>query len=416
MGAEVIAEMAAVVPGWQGMQGLDLPPHPVFGAPHAGTGESLRRMRAALETCEFELYFQPRVNMCTGAILGAEALIRWRHPERGLLAPGAFLPDIEGSPLVVELGEWVITRALEEMERWREEGIHLPVSINVDAQQLQHAQFVERLTALLAAYPGIPASRLEIEVLESRALEDVAQVAEVIRACGRLGITFALDDFGTGYSSLSYLKRLPVDVLKIDQTFVLDMLDDPENLTILEGILGLAKAFRRQAVAEGVETVDHGLMLLRLGCQVAQGFGIARPMPGRDVPDWMAEWKPDPRWANVSAVAQANWPLLYASVEHRAWISEVEKYVQGRSEARPEMDHHHCRFGSWLDAEASAGRGDHAAFQVMDALHQRLHGFADGMLNQAIDVDSDQVLASLSELFALRDGMLERLQYFVQTL
>jgi EAL domain-containing protein (putative c-di-GMP-specific phosphodiesterase class I) len=416
MEAQTIAGIATWGAGsWPGDRGVHHPSS-LVGRHGRGSEDDLGRVRAGLETGEFELHFQPRVNMCTGAILGAEALIRWRHPERGLLAPGDFLPLIEGGPLVVELGEWVITRALAEMERWREEGIDLPVSINIDALQLQQAQFVERLTAILAAFPGIPASRLELEVLESRALEDIAQVSAVIRACSRLGITFALDDFGTGYSSLSYLKRLPVDVLKIDQTFVLDMLDDPEDLTILEGILGLAKAFRRQAVAEGVETVDHGLMLLRLGCQVAQGFGIARPMPGAEVPDWIAEWRPDPRWTNVSAVAQAHWPLLYASVEHRAWISEVENYVHGRSDARPAMDHHHCRFGSWLDAEASAGRGDHTAFQVMDALHQQLHGFADGVLNQAIARDRGPAMASLRELLTLRDGMLERLQYFVQTL
>ena len=416
MEAQTIAGIATWGAGsWPGDRGVHHPSS-LVGRHGRGSEDDLGRVRAGLETGEFELHFQPRVNMCTGAILGAEALIRWRHPERGLLSPGDFLPLIEGGPLVVELGEWVITRALAEMERWREEGIDLPVSINIDALQLQQAQFVERLTAILAAFPGIPASRLELEVLESRALEDIAQVSAVIRACSRLGITFALDDFGTGYSSLSYLKRLPVDVLKIDQTFVLDMLDDPEDLTILEGILGLAKAFRRQAVAEGVETVDHGLMLLRLGCQVAQGFGIARPMPGAEVPDWIAEWRPDPRWTNVSAVAQAHWPLLYASVEHRAWISEVENYVHGRSDARPAMDHHHCRFGSWLDAEASAGRGDHTAFQVMDALHQQLHGFADGVLNQAIARDRGPAMASLRELLTLRDGMLERLQYFVQTL
>jgi EAL domain-containing protein (putative c-di-GMP-specific phosphodiesterase class I) len=417
MQAQIIDEMAICLPeaklsGSRHAQLFEQPLDPRTTTRY----EDLDRMRVGLETREFELHFQPRVNMCTGAILGAEALVRWRHPDRGLLGPGQFLPMIDGTPLVVELGEWVITRALAEMEKWQKEGVDLPVSINVDAMQLQQTRFVERLIELLSAYPGIPPSRLELEVLESRALDDVAQVSEVIRACGKLGISFALDDFGTGYSSLSYLKRLPVDVLKIDQTFVLDMLDDPEDLTILEGILGLAKAFRRQAVAEGVETVDHGLMLLRLGCQVAQGYGIARPMPGSAVPDWVSEWRPDPRWANVSAVDQANWPLLYASVEHRAWVNEVEKYVNGKRHEAPAMDHHHCRFGSWLDAEASAGRGEHAAFQVMDALHQRLHGFANGMVEQTPDHDRDWASAGLTELYTLRDGMLERLQYFVQTL
>jgi diguanylate cyclase (GGDEF)-like protein/PAS domain S-box-containing protein len=381
-----------------------------------GRHEDLRRIRVALEAQEFELHFQPRVNMCTGAILGAEALIRWNHPEQGLLSPGQFLPVLEGNPLVVEVGDWVIHTALDQMEEWRKEGLNIPVSVNVDALQLQESSFVEKLTDLFAQHSNLPPSRLEMEVLESSALQDVAQVSEVIRACSDLGIAFALDDFGTGYSSLSYLKRLPVNVLKIDQTFVHDMLDDPEDLTILEGILGLARSFRRQAVAEGVETVEHGLMLLRLGCQIAQGHGIARPMPGREMPDWAAEWRPDPRWVNVSSVDPTNWALLYASVEHRAWVAEVEEFIRGDRQNFPILDHHACRFGSWLDAEAAAGRGERAGFQVIDALHQRLHTFANGILELKERHEERVAVAGLTELHGLRDGMLDRLQYFVQSL
>ncbi len=192
-----------------------------------GRHEDLQRIRQAMQAQEFELYFQPRVNMCTGAILSAEALIRWRHPELGLLLPQYFLPVVEGNLLVVELGEWMIGSALAHMERWREEGLDIPVSVNIDALQLQEPRFVDRLKELLATHPEIQPSKLEFEVLESSAFQDLAQVSDVIRACSKLGVSFALDDFGTGYSSLSYLKRLPVDVLKIDQSFVHDMLDDP---------------------------------------------------------------------------------------------------------------------------------------------------------------------------------------------
>jgi diguanylate cyclase (GGDEF)-like protein/PAS domain S-box-containing protein len=380
-----------------------------------GRHEDLRRIRGGLEAHEFELYFQPRVNMRTGAILSAEALIRWNHPEQGLLSPGQFLPILDGNTQVIELGDWVLHTALEQMEAWRKEGLNLPVSVNVDALQLQESRFVEKLRDLFAQYPDISPSRLEMEVLESSALQDVAQVSEVIRACNRLGIAFALDDFGTGYSSLAYLKRLPVDVLKIDQTFVHDMLDDPEDLTILEGILGLARSFRRQAVAEGVETVEHGLMLLRLGCQLAQGHGIARPMQGSQMPDWAAEWRPDPRWVNVSSLDPANWALLYASVEHRAWVAEIEEFILGRLQTFPSMDHHACRFGSWLDAEVAAGRGERAGFQAMDALHQRLHNFANEISDLKRSHEEKEAIAGLTELHGLRDGMLERLQYFVQS-
>ncbi len=380
-----------------------------------GRHEDLQRIRQAMHAHEFELYFQPRVNMCTGTVLSAEALIRWRHPELGLLLPQQFLPVVEGNLLAVELGEWVIGSALSHMERWHEEGLDIPISVNVDAMQLQEPRFVDRLKELLARHPDIQPSKLELEVLESSAFQDVAQVSEVIRACSKLGVSFALDDFGTGYSSLSYLKRLPVDVLKIDQSFVHDMLDDPEDLTILEGVLVLANAFRRQAVAEGVETVDHGLMLLRLGCPVAQGYGIARPMPGSELARWTANWRPDPLWANVSAIDPVKWPILYASVEHRAWVAEVEEFLQGDRLAAPRMDHHLCRFGSWLDAETSAGRSDFTSFQAIDALHQKLHAHGNGILDLKKQDIGTEEFAGLTELRTLRDGLLEKLQYFVQS-
>jgi EAL domain-containing protein (putative c-di-GMP-specific phosphodiesterase class I) len=182
------------------------------------------------------------------------------------------------------------------MERWHAAGLDLGVSVNVGARQLQQANFVERLQTLLAAHPNVPANLLELEVLETSALEDINQVSQVIEACAALGVAFALDDFGTGYSSLTYLKRLRVGLLKIDQSFVRDMLDDPDDLAILQGVIGLAAAFRRDVIAEGVETIAHGSLLLHLGCELAQGFGIARPMPGEQLPAWIAAWKPDAAW------------------------------------------------------------------------------------------------------------------------
>ncbi len=310
----------------------------------------------------------------------------------------------------------MISHALKQIEEWRNEGLDLPVSVNIDALQLQHPEFVNRLEALLAEHPKVPPSKLELEVLESGALRDVTAVSQVIRTCNRLGVTFSLDDFGTGYSSLSYLKRLPVHFLKIDQTFVHDMLDDSEDLTILEGVLGLANAFQREAVAEGVETVDHGLMLLRLGCQLAQGYGIARPMPGGQMPDWAANWRPDPRWANVSPIPATDFPLLYAGVEHRAWVEEIADHLDGKRIAAPVLDSHGCRFGAWLDAEASAGRGGRSGFSTIDALHQRLHAQANELIELKAEGKDSEAQAGLPELRSLRDSLLERLQYFVQTL
>jgi EAL domain-containing protein (putative c-di-GMP-specific phosphodiesterase class I) len=264
-----------------------------------GHHESLERIRLALARGEFVLHYQPKVNMRSGQVIGAEALIRWQHPERGLLAPGKFLPVIEDNPIAVDVGEWVIDKALTQIAVWHAAGLDLSVSVNIGARQLQQNDFVLRLKAILARHPQVNPAKLELEVLETSALADMAQVSQVIEDCAEIGVRFALDDFGTGYSSLTYLKRLRVALLKIDQSFVRDMLDDPDDLAILEGVIGLAVAFKREVIAEGVETVEHGTALLQLGCELAQGYGIARPMPPEQLPAWAATWRPDEAWCEL---------------------------------------------------------------------------------------------------------------------
>jgi len=279
-----------------------------------GHHESLEHIRQALTAKEFVLYYQPKVNMRSGKVIGAEALIRWLHPERGLLPPAIFLPVIENHPLAVEVGEWVIETALKQLESWRKAGLNIPISVNVGARQLQHGDFALRLREILAFHPAIAPSCLEIEILETSALEDLARVSRIIEECQAIGVAFSLDDFGTGYSSLTYLKRLPVTQLKIDQSFVRSMLNDPDDLAILQGILSLSAAFRRQVIAEGVETIEHGSMLLQLGCEFAQGYGIARPMPGDDLPAWATTWQPDQAWSNESRGGNNNLPLFFPDI------------------------------------------------------------------------------------------------------
>jgi len=261
-----------------------------------GHHEKVQRIRQALEEGEFILYYQPKVNMRTGSVVGAEALIRWHHPEQGVLSPAVFLPVIEDHPLAVEVGKWVIESALRQMASWRADGINLPVSINVGARQLLEGGFQESLARLLEACPDVPASNLEIEILETSALEDMSNVSSIMHECRNLGVQFSLDDFGTGYSSLTYLKRLPANQIKIDQSFVRDMLNDPDDLAIVKGIIGLATAFQRQVIAEGVETLDHGEQLLQLGCELAQGYAIAKAMPPEAFINWLHTRKADREW------------------------------------------------------------------------------------------------------------------------
>jgi diguanylate cyclase (GGDEF)-like protein/PAS domain S-box-containing protein len=259
--------------------------------------ESLEAVRIALDNHQFLLHYQPKVNMRTGAVIGVEALIRWQHPERGLLNPIEFLPIIENNPMSIELGEWVINSTLTQISQWQAMGINLSlsISVNIAAVQLQQPDFTVKLKTLLAAHPDVEPSYLELEVLETSAF-DIHDVSTMMNDCIALGVKFAIDDFGTGYFSLTYLRRLPASLIKIDQTFVRDMLIDAEDLAIVEGVIALAKSFKRDVIAEGVETIEHGTALLQLGCELAQGYGIAKPMPASEIPAWINDWKPDVSW------------------------------------------------------------------------------------------------------------------------
>jgi len=269
-----------------------------------GHNARLERIRQALTTEEFVLYYQPKVNMRTREFIGVEALIRWQHPEEGLLAPGQFLPWIERHRLSVNLGEWVIRTALKQLAAWQLTGKLVPISVNVGAMQLQQSNFFERLRALLAEFPQVPPHSLQLEILETSALEDIGQVSQFINRCAELGVSFALDDFGTGYSSLTYLKRLPIPTVKIDQSFVRDMLVDRANRSILDGVLWIMRELDRSVVAEGVETLAHGRSLMDLGCELAQGYGIGYPMPSDSLPQWLERWKADTDWSDVAHVVR----------------------------------------------------------------------------------------------------------------
>ncbi len=261
---------------------------------------SIAAMRMALERQEFVLYYQPKVNMHTGQLVGAEALIRWQHPERGLLAPGLFLPAIETDPLGIAVGEWVLESALRQVEAWHADKLDIGISVNVGAFQLQQAGFSDRIRAALEKHPSVSPACLQLEVLETSELKDMEKVSLCLQECAAMGVSFALDDFGTGYSPLTYLKKLRVAALKIDRSFVNDMLVDPDDMTIVQAVIGLAGAFKREVIAEGVETVAQGSALLALGCTIAQGFVIARPMPADAFLLWAAQWKPAPEWSAAS--------------------------------------------------------------------------------------------------------------------
>jgi diguanylate cyclase (GGDEF)-like protein/PAS domain S-box-containing protein len=236
-------------------------------------------LRLALERDEFRVHFQPQVDHA-GRCVGAEALVRWQHPQRGLVPPGEFIPLAEETGLIVEIGQRVLDLSCAQLRRWSADPVQrgLQVSVNISARQFHQPDFVERIQASLVAHGADP-THLVLELTESVVLDDVEEVARRMERLHALGVSFAMDDFGTGYSSLSYLKRLPLDQIKIDQSFVRDLTVDPSDAVIVQAILALSASLGLQAIAEGVETEEQHAFLLRHGCRIFQGYLFGRPVP-----------------------------------------------------------------------------------------------------------------------------------------
>ena len=254
--------------------------------------DTVIRVRQVLHDGELCLHYQPKISLSSGAVIGFEALLRWQHPRDGLILPQYFIPLIEQSDLIVEIGEWVIDQALSQIEQWADLGHSWSVSVNIAALHLKKENFVKSLKFLLDSHPNVLPQMLDIEITESVVIEHLPHVTQCLIACQDLGVTFSLDDFGTGYSSLSYLKQLPTQSIKIDKSFIRDILIDKDSLGLTKAIIGLAKSFNREVIAEGVETVEHEVLLMNLGCDVAQGNGIAKPMPVEKVLSWVAKFVP----------------------------------------------------------------------------------------------------------------------------
>jgi diguanylate cyclase (GGDEF)-like protein/PAS domain S-box-containing protein len=338
------------------------------------------RIGMGLELGEFELHYQPQVHMRTGELLRVEALLRWAHPQRGLLLPADFLPAIEGTELELRLARWVLHQALNQLETWRWAGLDLRVSVNVGAHTLRQADLVEQIASALAGHPGLKAGALELEVVEGSALADVAQAAEVVAACHRMGVGFAVDDFGTGYASLTWLRRLGVATLKIDHSFVRDMLEDPDDLALIEGIGNLAASFRRRVVAEGVETIEQGRALIALGLEHGQGHAIAAPMPGTELRSWLLRWRPPNAWSDMTASNEASRAMELAVIEHRAWMRAVSQHLDGTGSI-PELDEQSGRLGRWLECECLQRADLSERARELAELNRKIHAEVSALQN-----------------------------------
>lgn len=249
------------------------------------------RLRKAIDSGEFVLYYQPKIDAQTRLFKGVEALIRWQDPLHGLIPPVKFIPLAEETGLIQQIGDWVLQESCQQIRRWQEQGLgEIQVAVNVSGRQFRLLDLAEKIPDILKGC-GVSASLIELELTESMLMKNSEKSVHMLKSLKKLGFSVAVDDFGTGFSSLNYLRHFPVDILKIDQSFVREMMDDPATLAIVESIIALANALGMKTVAEGVETAQQRAMLQAKGCHILQGYLISRPMPAGDLPAWIRKYK-----------------------------------------------------------------------------------------------------------------------------
>jgi len=258
-------------------------------------------LREAINTEQLKLYYQPKIDLQRQRMIGVEALVRWQHPEKGIINPDDFIPLAEQTGLIKPLTYWVLERALADLQRWRSNGIELSVAVNLSTQNLQDSQLLNHLESLIKQYKT-PSNQLVLEVTETALMQNMDTSIETLRKLKDLGVFLSIDDFGVGYSSFSYLQRLPIDDIKIDKSFVIDMENDIDGAVIVESIISLAHHLGLQVVAEGVENSTAMQQLLRWGCDMAQGYHICRPLPEHELMQFIHQLG-----------TQLNFPIMMAS-------------------------------------------------------------------------------------------------------
>jgi len=348
----------------------------------------LQEIEQALINNEFCLYYQPKVNMSTGKVFGAEALIRWNHPEKGVVPPLDFLPAVNGSNLEILIGNWVVNEALKQLDQWKQQGVELELSVNISSYHLQYVNFLADLEEAMALYPQVDSKYLQLEILESSALGDVGSISRILKSCcNNLGVRVALDDFGTGYSSLTHLRNLPAQTIKIDQSFIRDMLDDPDDFAIIDGVIGLADSFNRVVIAEGVEATEHGLMLMMMGCYDAQGYGISRPMPVDGFGLWLSCYQPNKEWKNFKKYSyttkEIKRQMLKLTLQHlQNKFEDSIRSLEVNSDHWPVMQRTKCHCGTFIKQAKNDKLFEDRWVNALTEAHNSVHDITEDLFDK----------------------------------
>jgi len=277
-----------------------------------------------------------------------------------------------------------------------------------------------QLKTAFKKYPLVNPHNIQLEVLESSALSDLDAISHNIKKCQEfLGVSIALDDFGTGYSSLTHLRNLSADIIKIDQSFVRNMLEDNEDLALIKGIISLASVFKCEVIAEGVETAEHGVLLMRIGCDCAQGYGIAKPMPPEIIPSWITTYYPDDSWKvwSSSQWEMSNFPLVVAQSDHIKWVEEIFNVLDGHefNLHHDELtDHTQCRLGTWYNSHGVKHYSHLSAFKELEEIHVKVHEVGHNTLQLYFEGKHDEARALSANLLKLKSEVLEKLNTLQQ--
>ncbi|WP_244946891.1 putative bifunctional diguanylate cyclase/phosphodiesterase [Legionella israelensis] len=370
--------------------------------------QRIEALRKAIKQNQLELHYQPKVDLSTGKVIGAEALLRWIHPDKHLLMPSDFLAGLDKHPVSIELGDWVLNQALKLSEKLIKNNLNIPISINISSYQLEDKNFTKHLEETLSKYPHLPKSCIMLEILETEALEDLERISNIINDCKTKGILFSLDDFGTGYSSLTYLKDLNTAEVKLDQSFVRNVLSKPKDLSILKTTIELCRLIDRDLIAEGVETIIHGKLLRHLGCHYIQGYVITKPIPEQQLIPWLNKWTLGKEWQKDRFSKEELDELIFLSIEHYLSFEALRRYLERNHQELPDFSFEHCPINYWL-LKHKKGMKDGDTFKVLHQLHKKQHAMANHILQLKIKGKKEQALEKLKELDDLLSILLVKL-------
>lgn len=372
-------------------------------------------IRHAIAENQLVVYYQPKINMRTGKVLGAEALLRLQHPQRGLLAPANFLPNIQNHPVSIEIGEWVLHEVLNQIEKWLSINLEIPVSINITPHHLQQANFISNLKNILAQHPKVNSHLIELEILETEVMENIDTVKKIINECKKIGILFSLDDFGTGYSTLAYLKELPANRVKLDQTFVRDIMHKPENITILKACITMCKSLRRDIIAEGVETALHGKLLLYLGCNEGQGYAISRAISAESFLVWLKYWSLLPEWEMTTANIKEGKILMNAVIGHFSSVELIKQSVMKEVLCLFGSSSNSCSLGRWFTRQIKLAKNT-TELERLELMHNEIHMQAKDIIELLYLGNKAQSFKQLEKLESLSIKLLNELLFSTKLL